>query len=420
MSRSDCDSLESRCRACVCVYSRAAGSSGMQSFDALDAARCHAAMGSESCNENLQPACILAGAICARIAWHLEALAASERLPQTRRSPLRSTDDATFEFMTEEFDLLKSLNITVSAAPTPSRGSKAPSSVDWDARSQSSLASSLVSLSIDKLSGAVVDRMVAHAREASPRHSLEIFKGGSFHLQKQHDASSVDGSACSDVWSVSGPASAAPSVASHVSNKCRVPPPTLKHSHASSSAHSVAGREASEIQGPATIVLQPSYALRASGRDLSSAAFNAPTSASSSTAASIAVQASVAPESANDLPDSFSQISRPSSAHSSAAPRPYTAHGTNPLSIVVGHGERQPNISGQKVQQQKYAQDLAHQIQVKSSIHASAARKSEPLSTSLHFQPSEFFQQPSHPRERCPFQMSKQVRAALCACDRFL
>jgi hypothetical protein len=327
--------------------------------------------------------------------------------------------------MTEEFDLLKSLNITVSAAPTPSRGSKAPSSVDWDARSESSLASSLVSLSIDKLSGAVVDRIVAHAREASPRHSLDVFKDASFHLQKQRVASSVGSGSCNDVWSVSGPASAAPSVASHVSNKCRVPPPTLKHSHASSSAHSVAGREASsEIQSSGTIVLQPSRALRASDTALSSASFKAPDSASGSTTASIAAQASVAPESADDLPDSISQVSRSSvasraSAHSFAAPRPYSAYGTSPLSIVVGYGERQAFISGQKLQQQKYAQDLAHQIQVKSTIHASAARKSEPLSTSLHFQPSECFQQLSNPRERCPFQISKQVRAALSACDRF-
>lgn len=306
--------------------------------------------------------------------------------------------------MAEDFDLLKSLNVVVSAAPTPSRGSHATPSVNWDARSQSSQASSVVSLSIDKLSGAVVDRMVAHAREASPRHSLE-FKGASFHLYKQRNSASVGDGESSDIWSVSGPASAAPSVASHVSNKCRVPPPTLKHSHASSSAQSVAGCEAREARGNGTIVLQPSSASRASYVSNSSAAVNVPISAAGSVA-SDAAQPSLQTNYGHQIPDSASEVSRRSlssysSSHASAALRPYTAHGTSPLSIVVGLGERRGMASEQKMQQQKYAQDLAMQIQMKSAIHAPAAPKSEPVSTSLHFQPSEYFLQPAYPRERC-------------------
>jgi hypothetical protein len=309
--------------------------------------------------------------------------------------------------MAEEFDLLKSLNVVVSAAPTPSRGSHTTPSVNWDARSQCSQASSVVSLSIDKLSGAVVDRMVAHAREASPRHSLQS-KGASLHLHKQRNSASVGDDECSDIWSVSGPASAAPSVASHVSNMCRVPPPTLKHSHASSSAQSFAGFEAREARGNGTIVLQPSAASRTSYLSNSSAAANVPISAAGSTVTSDAAQPSLQSKYGHQIPDSASEVSRRSlssyaSSHASDAPRPYTAHGTSPLSIVVGLGERRGMMmSEQKMQQQKYAQDLAMQIQMKSAIHAPAAPKSEPVSTSLHFQPSEYFQQPAYPRERCP------------------
>jgi hypothetical protein len=323
--------------------------------------------------------------------------------------------------MTQEFDLLKSLNIEVSAAPTPSRGSFATPSVDWDARSHSSLASSVVSLSIDKLSGAVVDRMVAHAREASPRHSLEFFKGPSHSLGKQHNPSSIADGASSDAWSVSGPASAAPSIVSHWSNKCRVPPPTLKHSHASSRAQSVVDREEPRARGSDTIVLQLSSGLRASEQLPSSAAATATNSAPSSVPASVVAQAaytSHAPVSEPAASDSGSAAPRHSvSSHTPAqsftSARPYTAHGVSPLSILVGCGERQPNVSARRVQQQKYAQDLAQQIQTRSSISAPAARKSEPVpaSTSLHFHPSESSQPLAYPRERCPFQISKQVRA---------
>jgi hypothetical protein len=327
--------------------------------------------------------------------------------------------------MAQEFDLLKSLNIEVSAAPTPSRGSVATPSVDWDARSQSSLASSVVSLSIDKLSGAVVDRMVAHARDASPRHSLEFLKSASQPLRNQHNPSSVAGSASSEAWSMSGPASAAPSIVSHWSNKCRVPPPTLKHSHTTSSAQSVADAGVPNARGSQTIVLQLSSALRApEQRPLPSAA-PAASSAASSAPASVAAQASQASQASRvtasqpAAADSASETHRNSVSSqvstSLAAIRPHTAHEVSRLSIVVGCGERPPNVSVRREQQQKYAQDLAQQIQMRSSFSAPAARKSDHSSTSLNFQPSELNFQPSeaaHSRERCPFQVSKQVRAA--------
>ncbi len=64
--------------------------------------------------------------------------------------------------------------------------------------------------------------------------------------------------------------------------------------------------------------------------------------------------------------------------------------------------------AGRKMQQQKYAQDLAHQIQSKSEMRAAAAPSNQ-FNTSLLFQPSEAALRPAYPRERCPFQISKQV-----------
>ena len=323
--------------------------------------------------------------------------------------------------MAQEFDLLKSLNIVVPVAATPSRGSTAAPSVDWDARSQSSVASSVLSLRIDKLSEAVVDRMVAHAREASPRHSLEL-KGAPRLLHKSHNPSSVDGaSSVSGVSSVSVPASAAPSIASHWSNKCLVPPPTLKPSHASSSAQSASGKEAQQAHGASTIVLQPSTAAPSKSApiqmQLSDALIAASSSPSASTSASVAAQASRPPHSVSDAASysSFRSSAVPSlSAYGAAAPRPYTAHGVSPLSIVVGLGERQPAVlSGRKLQQQKYAQDLAQQIQSRNSVYSPATRKVDAVSTSLQFQPSESQRQAPYPRDRCPFQITKQVR---CHC----
>ena len=310
--------------------------------------------------------------------------------------------------MAEEFDLLKSLNIVVPVAATPTRGSTATPSVDWDARSQYSVASSVVSLRIDKLSEAVVDRMVAHAREASPRHSLQLKSGPRPSHHKCHSPSSVDRS---DVSSVSQPASAAPSIASHWSNKCLVPPPTLKPSHASSSAQSVNGQEVQRLHGPGTIVLQPS----AGAHKLSAALVAASTSTSASTCASGAAQASRAPDSVSVSDagsySSFRSSVAPSLSANESAPRPYTAHGLSPWSIVVGLSERQPLVfTGRKLQQQQYAQDLALQIQTKTSVYSPAARKSDPVTTSLMFQPSESKQHSTSSRERCPFQISKQVR----------
>jgi hypothetical protein len=65
------------------------------------------------------------------------------------------------------------------------------------------------------------------------------------------------------------------------------------------------------------------------------------------------------------------------------------------------------------MQQQKYAQDLAHQIRSKSEMRTTACR-SDQSSTSLLFQPSEAALRPAYPRERCPFQISKQVFFVQC------
>jgi hypothetical protein len=75
---------------------------------------------------------------------------------------------------------------------------------------------------------------------------------------------------------------------------------------------------------------------------------------------------------------------------------------------VVGCGERQSVHAGRKMQQQKYAQDLGNQIQSKSEMRAAAAPSNQ-FNTSLLFQPSESALRPAHPRERCPFLISKQV-----------
>jgi hypothetical protein len=75
---------------------------------------------------------------------------------------------------------------------------------------------------------------------------------------------------------------------------------------------------------------------------------------------------------------------------------------------VVGCGERQSVHAGRKMQQQKYAQDLANQIQSKSEMRAAAAPSNQ-FNTSLLFQPSESALRPAYPRERCPFLISKQV-----------
>jgi hypothetical protein len=81
-------------------------------------------------------------------------------------------------------------------------------------------------------------------------------------------------------------------------------------------------------------------------------------------------------------------------------------------------GERQTAIMGRKVMQQSYAQDLARQIQMKSSSHhASATHSSDAVCTSLNFQPSESSQAACYPRERCPFQISKQVLQVLCCLE---
>ena len=110
---------------------------------------------------------------------------------------------------------------------------------------------------------------------------------------------------------------------------------------------------------------------------------------------------------ASKAPDSPSATPR-SSAPAPAPARPHTAQGFSPLSIVVGCGERQSVHAGRKMQQQKYAQDLANQIQSKSEMRAAAAPSNQ-FNTSLLFQPSESALRPAYPRERCPFLISKQV-----------
>jgi hypothetical protein len=201
---------------------------------------------------------------------------------------------------------------------------------------------------------------------------------------------------------------------SHWSNKCIVPPPTLKHSHASSSAQSVA--DAPKGRGSDAIVLQLSSALGAPDQ-------RRPSSAACSTAGS-APESVASQGSRITVSEAAAAGDRSSvSSHASALPaRPHSAHTISRLGIVVGCGERPPSVSLRKEQQLKYAHDLTQQIQMRSSIAAPAARQSGPVSTSLNFQPSEVAHPLSNSRERCPFQISKQVRPipAQVATDRVI